>query len=83
VREIFCDSSGYGRPGEPATTAQFLINEELKVGLAYSIGDQGQFQVYVNEWMPGHAAMQKALDQHEAKALGCPGQCTNRWEGEP
>jgi hypothetical protein len=51
-RELFVDSSGFGDEREPAMTAHRMIMQELKVGCAYSISDQGQFQVYVDEWIP-------------------------------
>ena len=51
-RELFVDSSGWGSTSEPATTIPELINNELRTGFAYSIGDIGQFQLYLREWRP-------------------------------
>jgi hypothetical protein len=49
VRELFCDSSWVGQPGEPALTVEQL-KAELRPGFAYGITGQGQFQVYVTEF---------------------------------
>lgn len=64
-RELFVDASGWGSESEPAITATRMINEEIKVGMAYSIGDQGQFQVYVREWTPGPTATQRNRDERQ------------------
>ena len=46
VDSLFCDSSGFGAPGEPALTYAQLI-AKLEVGKGYAITQVGQFQVYV------------------------------------
>lgn len=46
---LFCDSSGFGLPGEPALTPEQL-RAELRVGYGYAITDMGQFQLYVSEF---------------------------------
>lgn len=49
VDSHFVDSSGFGRPGEPALTAgQFL--DALEAGYGYAITEAGQFQVYVGKF---------------------------------
>lgn len=50
VRELFVDSSGFGREGEPALTVnQFLA--EIKMFCGYAIIEEGQFQVMIGEFM--------------------------------
>jgi hypothetical protein len=49
VRELFCDSSGLGQPGESALTIEQL-KAELRPGFAYGITGEGQFQVRVTEF---------------------------------
>lgn len=49
VDSLFCDSSGFGTESEPALTYRQLI-DKLEAGKYYSLGDCGQFQVYVNVW---------------------------------
>lgn len=47
---FFVDSSGLGASDEPAlSTRQFI--QKLKVGRAYAITAEGQFQVYVTEYV--------------------------------
>ena len=56
VDTLFCDSSGYGRPGEDALTTYELVehlSELLKEnpnGILTAIEEQGQFQLYVAVW---------------------------------
>lgn len=52
VEELFCDSSGFGSPNEPALTKQQLMNKMLEYERAgksygYAVTEAGQFQVYV------------------------------------
>ena len=48
---LFCDSSGFGQPGEPALTiAEFI--DALQVGYGYATVEAGQFQVCVAEYRP-------------------------------
>ena len=52
IVELFCDSSGFGSPDEPAMTPSQLIDELKRItnerGTVYTaITGQGQFQVYV------------------------------------
>ncbi len=50
VEEHFVDSSGCGGYDEPALTFnQFL--KEVKEGRGYAIIEQGQFQIYVGEFV--------------------------------
>ena len=63
-RELFVDSSGWGYADEPATTIPDLINSELRTGFAYSIGDIGQFQLYLREWRP---PVSKLADVEQSK----------------
>lgn len=49
VRELFCDASGVGRPGEAALTIGQL-KRELRPGFAYAITGEGPFQVHVTEY---------------------------------
>jgi len=64
VQEFFVDSSGWGGRNEPAMTIDQLI-DELKPNMAYSLGDVGQFQLYVREWKPGP----KAMAEQDAKTI--------------
>lgn len=50
VNEYFCDSSGFGAPGEPALTREQFLGK-ITVGRAYAIVEAGQFQVYVGEFI--------------------------------
>jgi len=55
VATLFVDSSGFGRPGEPALTMKqfFARLDELHEehgGLQLATEDAGQFQVYVAVW---------------------------------
>jgi hypothetical protein len=54
VRDLFCDASGCGGPGEPALTIEQL-KRELRPGFAYAITGEGQFQVYVTEYKRSRA----------------------------
>jgi hypothetical protein len=63
VEEHFVDSSGMGSPREPADTIGYFIFGKIKVGHAYSLGDQGQFQVYVNEWKPSVRMIEKDKEE--------------------
>jgi len=45
-KPLFVDSSGCGRPGEPALT-QDQFKASLEVGKAYAVVDVGQFQLQV------------------------------------
>ncbi len=51
VDRFFCDSSGWGDPGEPALTTEQLKGQ-LKVGKGYAIVEAGQFQAYIGEFEP-------------------------------
>ena len=55
VASLFCDSSGFGHPDEAALTVEQLkerIHELFNEHgpLAIAIGEQGQFQLYVEVW---------------------------------
>jgi len=55
VDELFCDSSGFGREGEPALTIGQLmekLKEDMEAGnpFGYAITQAGQFQVYVGRY---------------------------------
>lgn len=51
VETHFVDKSGWGSPSEPALTPeQFLA--KLVPGRGYAIIEEGQFQVYVGEFIP-------------------------------
>jgi hypothetical protein len=47
--DLFCDSSGFGGPGEPALTQDQLF-KALKIGFGYGVTESGQFQCYVREF---------------------------------
>jgi len=50
VGEYFVDSSGFGRDDEPAlSVSQFL--KKLTTGYGYALIEQGEFQVYVGEFV--------------------------------
>jgi hypothetical protein len=50
VESHFVDSSGFGSPGEPALTLdQFMA--KLVMGRGYAIIQEGQFQIYVGEFI--------------------------------
>jgi hypothetical protein len=50
VGEYFVDSSGFGMDDEPALSIdQFL--KKLKVGHGYALIEEGEFQVYVGEFV--------------------------------
>lgn len=82
VQEHFVDSSGWGRPGEPALTIEQFI-EVIKPGLAYSLGDCGQFQLYVREWKPGPRAMQENADEKNRQAFSKGGEVFADNDHEP
>jgi len=50
IHEYFVDSSGFGTEDEPALTAEAFI-KLLKPGRGYGITGEGQFQVYVGEFV--------------------------------
>ena len=50
VDEYFVDSSGFGRKGEPALTADEFL-EKVKANRFYAITGIGQFQVHVGEYV--------------------------------
>lgn len=49
LNTLFCDSSGFGRPDEPALTVAQLL-ERLRPNKYYGITGAGQFQVYLGEY---------------------------------
>ena len=49
VRELFCDSSGFGQDGEAALSFKQLMNT-LKEGMGYAVIEEGQFQVHLGEF---------------------------------
>jgi hypothetical protein len=50
VGEYFVDSSGFGMDDEPALSVnQFL--KKLKIGYGYALIEQGEFQVFVGEFV--------------------------------
>jgi len=51
VDEIFADKSGLGTDDEPALSTRQL-KARLKVGYGYAIIEEGQFQVYLGEFVP-------------------------------
>ena len=46
IDNLFVDSSGFGRAGEPALTIDEFY-KQIKAGLAYGVTEAGQFQLYV------------------------------------
>ena len=49
VQSYFVDNSGFGSDSEPALTfEQFL--KKVKKGRFYAIGEEGQLQLYINEY---------------------------------
>lgn len=56
---LFCDSSGWGSPGEPALTTEQLktelrrLLEENDQGILVAIEEQGQFQLSLGVWKNG------------------------------
>jgi len=50
VATHFVDSSGMGQSNEPAMTAE-QFKHTLRVGHAYAITSEGQFQVHVAEYL--------------------------------
>lgn len=65
VHEHFVDSSGFGSPGEPAMTADSFIRR-VKQGRGYAITSQGQFQIYIGEFVKVTAKQRRALAAIEA-----------------
>jgi hypothetical protein len=55
VDSLFVDKSGFGATDEPALTIEELLNS-LKPGRAYAIIEEGQFQLYLGEFMTGVCA---------------------------
>ena len=51
VDTLFVDKTGVGKVGEPALTIEEL-KSRLKVGMAYAIIDEGQFQLHLGEYQP-------------------------------
>jgi hypothetical protein len=49
VDTLFCDSSGWGAPGEPALTREQLL-DVLEPGFGYAVIEAGQFQVYLGKF---------------------------------
>jgi hypothetical protein len=50
VGEYFVDSSGFGRDDQPAlSVSQFL--SKLRIGYGYALIEQGEFQVFVGEFV--------------------------------
>ena len=79
-RELFVDSSGWGSYGELAITISDLVNRELRTGFAYSIGDIGQFQLYLREWRP---PVSKLADVEQSKPAVGNGEHFSANEMEP
>ncbi len=50
---LFVDSSGFGSEREPALTQRQFV-AKLRAGYAYAVIEAGQFQVYVQEFIPPH-----------------------------
>lgn len=50
VRVFFADSSGWGRPSEPALTFEQL-QDEVVPGRHYALVETGQFQVHIGEYV--------------------------------
>jgi len=46
IDNLFVDSSGFGRSGEPALTID-EFHKQIKAGFAYGVTEAGQFQVNV------------------------------------
>lgn len=51
VRKLFVDKSGFGAEDEPAITVRSLILKELREDRAYAIIEEGQFQLYLGEFV--------------------------------
>lgn len=49
VNTYFVDNSGFGSENESALTFGQLLNK-IKKGYGYTIGEQGQFQIYIHEY---------------------------------
>ena len=57
IETLFCDSSGFGRPGEASLTQEQLNRrvQELLIengDLLFGIVEVGQFQLYLGVWKP-------------------------------
>ena len=50
IAQYFVDSTGLGSPSELALTGE-QFKEKLKVGHSYAIIEEGQFQLYVGEFV--------------------------------
>ncbi len=50
---LFVDSSGFGSASEPALTQREFV-ARLRAGYAYAVIEAGQFQCYVQEFIPPH-----------------------------
>ena len=50
TNEYFVDSSGFGQEGEAALTPEAFL-KKVTAGKYYAITGQGQFQVYVTEYV--------------------------------
>lgn len=48
--DLFVDKSGLGQEGEPALTVRGLI-DRLQVGKGYGLHSEGQFQIYVRQYV--------------------------------
>ncbi len=59
VEEHFVDSSGVGRDDERALSINQFLNK-LKVGHGYALIEQGQFQVFVGEFVRKEDNLKKA-----------------------
>jgi len=65
VNEYFVDNSGLGSESEPALTARQFLNK-VKNGYYYGITGQGQFQVYIGEFVK-----EKTSRKNKLAELGC------------
>jgi hypothetical protein len=50
VETLFVDKSGFGSPSEPALTIEQLL-DRLVAGKGYAIIEEGQFQLYLGEFV--------------------------------
>lgn len=58
LASLFCDTSGFGAPNEPALTSDQLVAKlrellEVHSVLLVAIGEQGQFQAHIEVWAGG------------------------------
>ena len=49
VETFFVDSSGFGKPGEPALTAN-QFKKKIQAGFGYGLIEVGEFQLYVGKF---------------------------------